>query len=149
MPDLGVVARVSRTLLSLGDLDINDHSSYVLAGPLPVQGAVQWDRQQVSVPWVDGDITIARRRTNSTENISIYAAGADQASLDANIATLTEAFFQDRFVLQIIVGGSNHAWDCEAADLTQVLYDTSHVVAKYVTVTFAVPRMPIPLAGGF
>jgi len=149
MADLGIIARVSRTLLGLSDLDINDHSNYVLAGPQPVQGAVQWDRQQISAPWVDGDITISRRRTNSTESISIYAAGSDQANLDANIGTLKDAFFQDRFVLQIIVGGSNHAWDCEAADLTQVLYDTSHVVARYVTVTFSVPRMPIPLAGGF
>jgi predicted amino acid-binding ACT domain protein len=147
--DLGVVARVSRTLLSLGDLDINDHSSYVLAGPQPVQGAVQWERKQISAPWVDGDITVARRRGNSTESISVYVAGSNMATLDANMATLKDAFFQDRFTLQIIVGGANHAWDCESADLSQVVFDTPHAVARYVTMTFSVPRKPIPLAGAF
>ena len=149
MADLNVVARVSRTLLGLGELDVNDHVNYVLAGPQAVSGAVNWDRRQVSAPWVDGDITISRRMASSTENLSFYVAGSTQADLDTHIATLKQAFFQDRYTFQMIVGGSNHAWDCEAADLTQVLYDTTHAFAKYVTVTFSVPRMPIPLAGGF
>jgi hypothetical protein len=98
---------------------------------------------------VDGDITVARRRGNSTESISVYVAGSNMATLDANMATLKDAFFQDRFTLQIIVGGANHAWDCESADLSQVVFDTPHAVARYVTMTFSVPRKPIPLAGAF
>ena len=147
--DLGVVAHVSRPALGGGDLDINDHSSYVLAGPSILSGQVTWDRKQVSAPWVDGDITVARRRGNSTEPLSIYVKGTSQSDLDTRMGSLRDAFFQDRFTLHIIVGTANHAWDCEAADLTQVLFDTAHVYNKYVLMTFAIPRKPIPLAGAF
>lgn len=149
MTDLTISALVSRTQLALADLDINDHVDYVLAGPQAFGGAVQWSRKQVSAPWVDGEITVERHRTNVTEPLSVYVAGTSISDLDANLGTLIAAFQQDRFTFQLVVGGANHAWDCEAADISQVLYDTTHVVAKYVTVTFAVPRKPIPLAGAF
>lgn len=149
MADLNVVARVSRTLLGLGDLDVNDHSSYVLGGPAAFQGQVSWQRTTTSAPWVDGEVTWERRRSNSIEPLTIYAKGSSLSDLDTKIATLTAAFFQDRFTFQMIVGGANHAWDCECADVSQVLYDTSHVASKYVAVTFSVPRKPVPLAGGF
>lgn len=149
MTDLSISALVSRTQLSLANLDINDHVKYVLAGPLAFSGAVQWNRTQVEAPWVDGQITTERHRVNTTESLGVYVAGTSMADLDANLGTLIEAFSQDRFTFQLVVGGANHAWDCEAADVSQVLYDTAHAVAKYVTVTFAVPRKPIPLAGAF
>lgn len=149
MTDLNISALVSRTQLGLGNLDINDHTKYVLAGPLAFSGAVQWNRTQVEAPWVDGQITTERHRVNTTETLAVYVAGSSMADLDANLGTLIAAFQQDRFTFQLVVGGANHAWDCEAADVSQVLYDTAHAAAKYVTVTFAVPRKPIPLAGAF
>lgn len=149
MTDLSISALVSRTSLSLGNLDINDGTNYRLAGPIAFSGAVQWERTQVGAPWVDGQITVERHRSNSVEPLSVYCAGSTMATLDANIGTLIAAFSQDRFTFQLVVGGANHAWDCEAADVQQVLYDTAHAVAKYVTVTFSVPRKPIPLAGNF
>lgn len=147
MSDLSVSAYVSRGLLSLGDLDLNDHTNFILAGPAPVQGSVNWERKQTSGPHVDGDLTYARRRTNVVESVTFYVKGTDQASLDANLGTIKTAFFQARFTLQIIVGSANHAWDCEASDVSQVLYDTAHVYNLFVPITFAVPRMPIALAG--
>jgi hypothetical protein len=149
MTDLNVVAKVSRGQLGLGDLDINDHSSYVLAGGMTFGGAVQWNRKQLEVPWVDGQVTVERHRTNVTEPLSVYVAGSSIAELDTRLGTLISAFHQDRFTFQLVVGGANHAWDCEAADIQQVLYDNVHVYNRYVTVTFAVPRKPIPLAGAF
>jgi hypothetical protein len=149
MTDLSISALVSRTLLGLGDLNINDHSKYVLAGPMAFGGQVQWNRRQVEAPWVDGQITVERHRTNVTEPLSIYVAGTSLGDLDTNLGVLLAAFMQDRYTFQLVVGGANHAWDCESADVSQVLYDTAHVYNKYVTVTLAVPRKPIPLAGAF
>jgi len=149
MTDLNVVAKVSRGQLGLSDLNVNDHSSYVLAGNMAFGGAVQWARKQLEVPWVDGQVTVERHRQNVTEPLSFYVAGPDLATLDTRLGTLIAAFHQDRFTFQLVVGGANHAWDCEAADIQQVLYDTVHVHNKYVTVTFSVPHKPIPLAGAF
>jgi hypothetical protein len=120
MTDLTIVAKVTRTALSLGDLDINDHTSYVLAGPSAMGAQVSWDRRQVSAPWVDGDITVS----------------------------LITAFCQDRYTLMITVGSQQHAWDCEAADY-MVQFDTVHLHALYAVTTFQVPRKPVALSGAF
>jgi hypothetical protein len=148
MTDLTVVAKVTRPLIGGGDLDINDHDKYVLAGSSTMSGSVNWERQQVSAPWVDGDFTIARRRGNTTENISVYVSGTDQADLNTNIGTLIGAFTQDRYTLMITIGTQQHAWDCEAADYT-VEMDTPHFVAKYVVVKFAIQRKPVALSGAW
>lgn len=147
MTDLSVVAHVTRAQLAMADLDINDHSSYVIAGPAVMQGGISWDRKTVNAPWVDGDITVARRRTNSTEQLSVYVTGSDQAAMMTNVRTLRDAFIQDRYTLQITVGSAQNAWDCEAADYS-VLYDTAHVYNRYVVVQFQIPRKPVPLVGG-
>jgi hypothetical protein len=148
MTDLNIVAKVTRSSLSLGDLDINDHSSYVLAGPQAMGGTVQWDRKQVSAPWVDGDITVARRRQNVMDTLSVYVKGSTQADMDAKIGALIAAFCQDRFTLMITVGSQQHAWDCEAADYS-VQFDTVHLHALYAVTTFQVPRKPVALSGSF
>lgn len=147
MADLAVTAYVSRAQLSLADLNVNDHAKYVVAAPQAFGGAVQWDRKQVSVPWVHGDFTTQRRMVNATEPITFYVAGSSQSDLDTNLGELKAAFMQDRFTFQMVVDGANHAWDCEAGDVSGVTYDTAHVAARYVAVTFSVPHRPIPLAG--
>lgn len=149
MTDLSVTARVSRTLLGLGNLELNDRTNYVLGGPVAFQGQVSWQRNTTSAPWVDGEVTWERHRSNSVEPLTIYAKGSTMSDLDSKIQTLIAAFMQDRYTFQLIVGGANHAWDCECADVTSVQYDTTHVASKYVAVTFSVPRKPVPLAGGF
>lgn len=148
MTDFPITARVTRPDLGLGDLDINDHTAYVVAGPSALGGTVSWDRRAVSSPWVEGDITVSRRRGNVMEPLTVYVKGTDQADMDAKIATLVAAFTQDRYGLQIITGGANHAWDCEAADYT-VMFDTVHFHALYAQVTFQIPRKPVALSGAF
>ena len=101
MTDLNVTAKVSRTLLGLTDLDLNDHSSYVLSGPVAFQGQVSWQRTVTGAPWVDGEVTWERHRSNSTEPLTIYAKGSSQSDLDSKISALTAAFFQDRFTFDI------------------------------------------------
>lgn len=148
MTDLSVVAKVTRSLLGLGDLNINDHSTYRLAGPQVMGGTVSWDRRQVSSPWVEGDITVSRRRTNVMDQITVYVDGANMAGVNTNLQTLITAFTQDRYTLSITVGSQQFAWDCEAADY-QVTYDTPHLKSLYVPVVFTVPRRPVALSGAF
>jgi hypothetical protein len=148
MTDITTAATVTRSLLSMADLSINDHTNYVVAGPAIMAGSVQWDRKQVSAPWVDGDVTVARRRTNVMEPLSVYVAGTDHAGMMTNLRTLRDAFVQDRYTLAFTINSEMIAWDCEAADYS-VLFDTAHVHARYCVATFQIPRKPVPLAGGF
>jgi hypothetical protein len=147
MTDLSVVAHVTRSQLGLANLAINDHTTYVIAGPAIMGGAISWDRKTVNAPWVDGDITVARRRQNVMEQLQVYVTGSDQGAMMTNLRTLRDAFTQDRYTLQITVGSAQNAWDCEAADYS-VLYDTAHAYNRYAVATFQIPRKPVPLVGG-
>lgn len=149
MADLSVTAKVSRTLQGSSDLNINDGTNYVLAGPTIFQGQVNWQRNATGAPWVDGEVTWERHRSNSVEPLTVYVKGSSMDDLETKIGDLHAAFFQDRYTLQIVVNNVQHAWDCECADVTQVQYDTTHVKAMYVAVTYSIPRKPIPLAGTF
>lgn len=147
MTDLPTIAKVSRPVLGENDLYINT-SNYRLVGPNIMGGTVQWDRKTVSSPWVDGDITVSRRRGNVQDNISVYVTGTSQANLQSNIATLIAAFTQNRYTLQIQIGDATYAWDCETADYS-IQMDTVHFHARYVVVTFTIPHKPALLVGGF
>jgi hypothetical protein len=131
-----------------GTLNINDHVSYVIAGPSILGGTVQWDRKTVSAPDVDGDFTIHRRRTNVTDMLAIYVKGNSAGDLFNKIRTLTDAFSQDRFEVTINIDGSAHTWECEASDYAVEL-DTAHVNARYAKVLFNILRKPEPLFGGY
>lgn len=148
MTDLSVSAKVSRPELGGGDLDINDHSTYIIATGSILGGTVQWDKKQVSSPVVEGDITTHRRRTNIMETLSIYVKGDSIGDMMSNIRDLVDAFTQDRYSVQINIGSSNNEWDCEAADYS-VTMDNVHVYNKYAVVTFSIPRKPVPLQGGY
>jgi hypothetical protein len=148
MTDLSVSALVTRPLLGGGDLNINDHDNFVLAGGAVMGAHVQWDRKTVSAPWVDGDVTVARRRGNVMEQVSVYVLGTSVSDLNTNMSTLISAFTQDRYGLQIGIGGQDFSWDCECADY-QVEWDNVHIHALQVKVTFNIPRKPVPLAGAF
>lgn len=147
MADLTLVAKIKRDLLSLADLDINDGVNYAIAGPAAWGGAVRWKREQIDSPDIHGEVTIHRKMTNGTDPLTIYAKGSTHTSLDTAMATLKAAMFQHRFVLQIGVNGQDHQWDCEAADLEGLTWDTAHVYNRIVAMTFSIPHYPIPLVG--
>jgi hypothetical protein len=147
MSDISLSAKVTRTDLGLGDLDINA-SPYRVAGPSVMEGTTAWERNQVNAPWVEGDITISRRRGNVTSQLAIYVSGTTIGDMMTNVRTLVDAFNQDRYTLQINMGTAVNQWDCEAADYAVVM-DTAHVYNMYALVTFSLQRKPVPLAGAF
>lgn len=142
---LTTVAYVTRGLLALDDLDINDHTNYSLA-PGIMGGQVTWDRNEVSSPWVDGEITVSRKKRNVQENLIINVYGASQAGLQARMVTLVEAFTQDNYSLAFNINGDIRMYKCFAADY-QVSWDQSRNKAMNVPITFMVPRLPNPWRG--
>lgn len=147
MTDLITSATVTRTLLGLSNLNINDHVNYTLTDTI-MGGTVTWERNTASSPYVDGDITVSRRRPNVQEQLRIYVMGDNQNMLQQNLSTLIQAFIQDTYTLQIAPGNQAYAWQCEAADYT-IAWSNVHFVAKKLEVTFSIPRRPVMTAGGF
>lgn len=145
MPDLGLTVTVTRTLLGLADLNINDHSVYALA-PGTMGAQVTWNRTTVSSPYLDDAVTVNRMRGKVNEAVIIEVLGVDQAALASNVDALIKAFSQDHYTLTIGIGSQTYAYRCEAADY-QMTWTGPRFVARQVQVVFQVPRSPIPTQG--
>ncbi len=145
MADLTVVAAVTRTDLGLDPLDINDHSKYVLTTTI-LGGSVAWQKNQVSSPYVDGDITITRRRPTVMEPFEVYVYGTNGSTLMSNTEALIDAFSQDSFSLSITINGATRQYACETADYT-IEYTHTKFASHMCTVRFQLPRSPIATVG--
>lgn len=142
---LSVTATVTRADLGLSPLNINDHSNYSLS-PSVFGGSSTWERNRVSSPWVDGEITVSRRRATVTDTFVINVYGSNQADMLANIQELVQAFSQNSYHLTLTMNGTVYQYMCEAADYTVEWGYKMH--SNQTTVTFQVPRKPQPSNGG-
>jgi hypothetical protein len=146
MPDVNISAVLNRDLLGLSPLEIANGNPYLL-GTQFLGAAVTWDRQTVSSRWVDGDYTVSRRRANVSEQIAVEVVAPNMLSLRTAMTTLIEAFTQDHFTMTVTVNGVIFAYDCEAGDYTNAMWNTPRLAASRGQVVFTVPRRPIAAAG--
>lgn len=147
MVDIALSAKVSRTLLSLPDLELNDHADYYIGASF-LGAAQDWNRNQVGSPFLDGQVTTYRTRQMVTEPVQIEVPADNQTELTAKMTALVQAFLQSDYTITVVVGGSVLQYQCEAADF-QVLWTTPRLVEHQGQATFQVPRQPNPLVGGF
>lgn len=149
MTDITLAGSVTRTSLALADLNINDYASYYLSQQL-MGGEERWTRNLDSSAYMDGDLTLNRRRGNITERVGVEVLGSSQSVLDANVVVLKAAFYQDNFQMTLTMNSSTHTYQCEAADMdTAMVWNNGRQAGRTLLCVFSVPRRPIPLAGGY
>lgn len=146
MADVALSVTVSRGLLGLTPLELG-FGRYYLA-PQFLGGAVQWNRQKVSSPFVDGEVTTQRSRQNVSETIGVEIRANTAHELQLYTAELINAFLQDSYTLTVSVGDAVYAWRCETADYQLASWTTPRVVASQGQVVFTVPRQPLAILGG-
>jgi hypothetical protein len=146
MADVNISAVINRDLLGLLPLELADGNPYLLSSQF-LGAAVTWDRQTVGSRWVDGDYTVSRRRANVSEQIAIEVVADNMLDLRTAMMTLINAFTQDHFTLTVTVDGVVFAYDCEAGDYTNAMWNTPRLAASRGQVVFTVPRRPIAAAG--
>lgn len=142
---LTVVASITRTALGLTDLDLNDHTNYVISDGFDA-GAVSWRREQAESPYVESKITIGRVRDIVEARIGIQVRGATHADIAANVKTLIDAFTQDVFYLSISLDGTVYRWEGEAADYTME-WNRERLHNKFPLMAFGFLRHPVPTTG--
>jgi hypothetical protein len=138
-------ATVTRGSLGLSNLNIHDGLNYIVTNKI-LGAQVAWDKNQVSSPWVDGDVTISRRRPNVSEPFSIHVHGDDHADMKNNVQVLLEAFMQNQYNLAVTVGNQLFQYKCETADY-QMEFDQSKMFATMTTINFQIPRRPVAVSG--
>lgn len=142
MPDIGLAVTVSRDLLGLPTLDLNDHVSFYIA-PGTLGAPMAWQRQQVGAPWVDGLVTVNRTRGMVSEPVVVEVLGDDTAEMFTNQATLIAAFSQDSFTLAVTVNGVANTYRCEAADYQIGSWVSGRLASIQGQITFTMPRQPV------
>lgn len=148
MSDLGMTVVLSRDLLGLGDLDVNDHSNYYISSQSFLSAQMQWTRQQATSVWLDGAVTVTRQKQMVQEPVTFEVLGDDITDLQANVKALYDCLMQDSFTMGIAIGSAVWEYQCEAADFS-VSWNGPRLIANQVQVTASIPRQPDPISGGY
>lgn len=148
MADLTLSLAISRALMGLPDLALNDHDNYVVGASDFLTTNQQWTRNQVGSSYTDGQVTTHRYKNMITMPLQIEVFGTSQADLVNNASALKAAFSQDHFILKHILGGISTYWSCEAADW-QMERTGPRLVARQMLFVFSVPTQPNPITGSF
>lgn len=144
MADLSLSVTLTRTLLGLPALELNDHDAYAVS-PDFLGAMVTWRRNPVGSPFVDGEVDVYRTRPNVQENIGIEVDG-DGPELKANIDALVAAMIQDHFVLTTTTPVGVWAYNCFCADYAGQLTGPRLMFGR-IKLMFQMPRHPVALSG--
>lgn len=147
MADVALSVQLSRAALGLPPLEIAASPTYYVSTQF-LGAAVQWSRNQVGSPWVDGQVTTTRTRQMVSEQIAVEVKGADLAAVKAAVDELVSAFIQDSFTLTVLAENGSWEYQCEAADYQVVLWTTPRLAAAQAQMLFTVPRQPYSLLAG-
>lgn len=147
MTDLTLNAKVSRTQLGLGDLNLNDHVTYAVSGNSLWRASRRWSRVQPESIDMHGSVTTHRKLEMASDPFSVYVHGASLSALDTALGVLLDAFSQQRYVLQQQVDGADHQWSCQEADVDEVVSTNAHLASRMLEVKFTILHYPIPLVG--
>lgn len=142
---LAFTATVTRSDLGLSSLNINDHIKYITTTQI-MGGQVTWQRNSVSSPYVDGDVTISRRRPSVNDVFVVDVIGANHATIRTNLQALVAAFLQDKFNIIITLDGATYQYQCETSDYS-IEWNHAKIHDKRITAQFNVMRKPIAVSG--
>ena len=146
MPELDVVAFVTRDELELDPLDINDGVNFILGKGVQT-GKLTWRKDTVTSPYVHGRFPVREVMDAVEMTLVVYALGSSHAVLTENIGVLIAPFTeQNEYELRIDVESQAYHWRCERADY-EVAFATETLNALLVPVQFTIYRSPIAVAG--
>lgn len=148
MVDIALSIKVSRTLLGLPDLELNDHTAYYAASEQFFGANEGWNHDRVTSRWLDGAVVTSRQRQMVQEPLAIECLGDTSAEVEANILAMLHAVSQSDYTITVTLNGQVHIYQCEPADRT-VARSTARLYNNQWQIVLNIPRQPSPLSGGF
>lgn len=146
--DFTLSVLLTRSLLGLSDLEVNDHDAYYVAAGSGDQlsPVVQWEKDQATSRYVEGAVTVSRVRKQFNLNLTVEVMGDTQSDITANIAALLQAATQDHYTLKITVNSVPTYYAAEAADYGAPRTGP-RINARQVQIALQVPVQPVPSLG--
>ncbi len=125
-------------------IDLNDGETYKIAKGSFENSAVQFRRDEVENPFLEGKYTINALRENVTEEVVVYVYGNNSMSTAEAVRNLTDAVSQIRYRMEITVDDSRRSWWCYASDYT-VTTTIEFMHARMAEVKIQVIRDPVEI----
>lgn len=145
MPVNEVVVQAWVTRETGGNLQFAVPGQYVVR-PEFEAGAITYDRLQAESRFVDGAVTVMRRKQQGSVQLAVDVIAPDFLTLQQRKQTLVDAFTQDEFEFYLQFDTALYGWRGEAADWS-VSWGHVYIHNKRLTLTFAFPVNPQPLYG--
>lgn len=154
---LGVSVMVTRTLLGLPPIDLNDPNTLrhgdgyrIIRGSLG-PGDVTWRKTVVDSPFVEGEAVVMAVKQQLHAPIGVRCLARSPAALTDVVQQVCTAFSQIRYTVQVTIEGTPWGtWLCQPADWSvgqSGSYSEFHFMAVQQEIRFNVPRFPSPSAG--
>lgn len=143
-PDFVTLA-VERDELQLGWLDVIPSNGYYITRDGIGPGGLDHDKVHATSPFVDGDFLVHKRKTMQNIPLSVNVKATSASQLHSRIATLTEAFEQFQYVIQVVIDGKEFVWTCETANWSigsGGAWEDLKLRSYIQTVSLDVPRFP-------
>jgi hypothetical protein len=123
-------------------IDLNDGDTYKIAKGSFENSAVQFRRDEVENPFLEGKYTINALRENVTEEVVVYVYGGNTMSTAEAVRNLTDAVSQTRYRMEITIEDARRSWWCYASDYT-VTTTIEFMHARMAEVKIQVIRDPV------
>jgi hypothetical protein len=108
--------QVTRTLLALSNLNINDEGTYFLLEDGLEPGGVTWRRDEVESKYTDGSYEVGAVKEDARASYGVAVKAATQTALHTAVAAIVAAFTQRTFTLQVTIDSISTAYTCKRAN---------------------------------
>lgn len=123
-------------------LDLNDKSSFVVAKGSFETTSVQFRREEVKNPFVEGTYVVNALRDNLTTSLIVRVQGDRTYDTQFAIQQLTSALSQVTFKMIVIIDGAKRIYDCYASDFS-VKTPQEMMHSRFATVEAEISHSPV------
>lgn len=143
---------ITRTELSLADLELWSPPNSIVAGDTFGPGAQTYRRETIASPFVRGRFLIAATPDSQDSQLLLQIIGSSGSDLSSRVATVLAAFAQFSYTLTWNLDGIIASYTCETADYSVGdggRLEDIDTVFHTVPILLTIPHDPLPVTGTF
>lgn len=123
-------------------LDVNDKKVFTLAKGSLEESAVQFRREEIVNPFIEGKYVVNALRDNVEMTLVIRVRGDRTFDVASSVEKLTNALGQVNFKIMLVIEDSVRIYNCYASDYSvQTAHEMLH--ARMATVTAQIMHDPV------
>jgi len=145
---MAISCKISRTILSLSDLEMIATNGYEVMWDGMDPGEVVQRQDWAKSPYVDGGALLSSVDDIATGVLSVEVKGTSESDLQTKVTTLITAFKQITYTLDFNLNSTSWKWTCYRANR---LMDVNFpfYLSNLTVCHFHFTRQPTPVSGPY